>query len=382
MLGPGGPAKAPDMRPEPFKIERYFARYEFTTRYLLCASDCEAMTLDELLAYEPGAAEAFGGHWLGYTESLGDPELRAAIAAHYAGIGPEQVLVHSGAEEAIFSFMNCALEAGDQVIVHSPCYQSLQEVARALGAEVLPWPADPVRGWSLDPERLEPLITPRTKAVVVNCPHNPTGYLMPAEQQAALIETARRHGLWLFSDEVYRGLEYHPAERLPAACEAYERAVSLGVLSKTYGLPGLRIGWIATRDAEIFARMAAFKDYLTICNAAPSEFLARIALRHHEAIAARNRAIVRDNLALLDGFFERRSERFAWVRPRAGAIAFPEHRPGGIEALSQKLAAEAEVLLLPGGVYDAGDSHFRLGFGRRNFAKGLAALEAALDRGL
>ncbi len=370
------------MRPEPFKIERYFARYEFTTRYLLCASDCEAMTVDDLLAYEPGAAEAFGRHWLGYTESPGDPALRAAIAATYQGIGQgietDQVLVHSGAEEAIFSFMNCALEPGDRVIVHSPCYQSLQEVARALGAEVVPWQADPAAGWALDPEALAGLITPRTRAIVVNIPHNPTGYLMPDEVQAALVETARHHGLWLFSDEVYRGLEYDPAERLPAACERYERAVSLGVLSKTYGLPGLRIGWIATREPEILGRMAAFKDYLTICNSAPSEFLARVALRHHEAIAERNRGIVRDNLALLDGFFERRAERFAWVRPRAGAIAFPEYRPGGIEALARDLAERAEVLLLPGGVYDAGDRHFRLGFGRRNFPEALAALEAAL----
>ena len=135
------------MRPEPFKIERYFARYEFTTRYLLCASDCEAMTVDDLLAYEPGAAEAFGRHWLGYTESPGDPALRTAIAATYEGIGRDQILVHSGAEEAIFSFMNCALEPGDRVIVHVPCYQSLKEVARALGAEVVPWQADAAAGW-------------------------------------------------------------------------------------------------------------------------------------------------------------------------------------------------------------------------------------------
>ena len=370
------------MRPEPFKIERYFARYEFTTRYLLCASDCEAMTIDDLLAYEPGAREAFGAHWLGYTESPGDPDLRQAITALYETIEAAQVLVHTGAEEAIFSFMNCALEAGDQVIVHEPCYQSLKAVARAIGAEVVPWPAEEAEGWSLDPDRLAGLVTPRTRAIVMNSPHNPTGYLMSAERQTATVEISRRHGLRLFSDEVYRGMEYDPAERLPAACDRYERAVSLGVLSKTYGLPGLRIGWVATRDAEMLERMAAFKDYLTICNSAPSEFLARVALKHHQAIAARNLAIVGDNLALLDGFFERRAERFAWHRPRAGAIAFPVYRPGGVEALCHALAAQAEVLLLPGAVYDAGERHFRLGFGRRDLPQGLAALEAALDAGV
>jgi aspartate/methionine/tyrosine aminotransferase len=367
------------MRLEPFKIERYFARYEFTTEYLLCSSDCESVTVANLLRLEPGAEAALQGQWLGYTESQGDPALREAISGIYETVSGDQVLVHSGAEEGIFGFMNALLGPGDHVVVHAPCYQSLREVAQGLGAEVTDWPADPDRAWALDPEFLEAAVRPNTKAVVINTPHNPTGYLMPREILDAVIGIARHHDLVLFCDEVYRELEHDPADRLPAACDLYERAVSLGVLSKTYGLPGLRIGWIATRDRDLHARMAAFKDYLTICNAAPSEFLARIALAHRHALAERNRHIVLENLDLLDGFFARHAERFAWQRPKAGPIAFPALRQGTAEAFCRDLVERAGVLLLPSRVYDFGDRHFRIGFGRRNLPEALGRLEDHLS---
>lgn len=362
----------------PFKIERYFAEHEFSTRYLLSSSDCEAMTVAELLAFEDGSEEAFRDHWLGYTESQGAPELRRAIAGIYKCVTDRDVLVHAGAEEAIFAFMNVALAPGDHVVVHRPCYQSLKEVARGRGVEVTDWTANPNDGWSLDPDDLARAIRPNTKAVVLNCPHNPTGYLLPRERLDAVVEVARRHGLYLFSDEVYRELEHDPADRLPAACDLYERAVSLGVLSKTYGLPGLRIGWIATRDRDLYARIASYKDYLTICNSAPSEFLARIALTHRTAIAGRNRRLVLDNLEILDDFFLRHRNRFGWQRPKAGPIAFPALLGGGAEAFCHRMVEQAQVLLLPSTVYDAGDGHFRIGFGRRNLPEALAQLERHL----
>ncbi len=362
----------------PFKIERYFAEHEFSTRYLLSSSDCEAMTIAELLAYEDGSERAFRDHWLGYTESQGAPELRRAIAGLYDSITERDVLVHAGAEEGIFAFMNVALAPGDHAVVHAPCYQSLKEVARGRGVEVTDWSANPDDAWSLDPNDLARAIKPNTKALVLNCPHNPTGYLLPRDRLDAVVEVARRHGLTLFCDEVYRELEHDPADRLPAACDLYERAVSLGVLSKTYGLPGLRIGWIATRDRALYARIAAFKDYLTICNSAPSEFLARIALAHRTTVAERNRRIVLDNLEVLDEFFARHVNRFVWHRPKAGPIAFPALLDGGAEAFCRKALEQAQVLLLPSTVYDAGDRHFRIGFGRRNLPQAVAQLERHL----
>lgn len=368
------------MRLEPFKLERYFARYEFSTEYLLSSSDCESVTVADLLALEPDAREDFDRLWLGYTESHGDPALRQAISAIYDTVSADEILVHTGAEEAIFAFMNVVLQPGDHIIVHTPAYQSLHEVARTIGAEVTEWHADEQQGWSLDPEVLGRAIRRNTKAIVLNCPHNPTGYLIDRERFSSVVAIARAHGLYLFSDEVYRELEHDAADRLPAACDLYERAVSLGVMSKTYGLPGLRIGWIATADKALYGAMAAFKDYLTICNSAPSEALARLALRHRQTLVERNRKIVLDNLHRLDSFFERHRDLFVWQRPKAGPIAFPRLRSGSAEDFCKRIVEQAGVLLLPSKLYGAGDSHIRFGFGRKNLPEAVEHLDAALRR--
>ncbi len=361
-----------------FKLERYFARFEFDVEHLLCCSDCESMAVEDLLALEPDAGERFREQWLGYTESQGSPSLRREISRLYCTISPEHVLVHSGAEEAIFLFMHALLREGDHVIVHWPCYQSLAAVAASIGCRVTRWEAREERGWALDLDELRGLLRSNTKAIVINLPHNPTGYLMPREQFAAVVEIARSHGITLFSDEVYRESEYTAGDRLPAACDLDGHAVSLGVMSKTYGLAGLRIGWIATRNAAVYERMAAFKDYTTICNSAPSEFLAELALRHRQRLIERNVGIILDNLALLDGFFERHARTFAWQRPKAGPIAFPRLRDGDSEVFCQRLVREAGVLLLPGAVFDDEGDHVRIGFGRRDAPEALARLEAFL----
>lgn len=370
------------MRVPPFKLERYFARHEFAVAHLLCSSDCESMSIQDLLSLEPGAREAFLAQRLGYTESSGSPSLRLEISRLYAGIGPEQILVHAGAEEAIFIFMHATLERGDHVIVQRPCYQSLFEVARGIGCHVTAWQAREENGWSPDLGELKTLVRPDTKAIIFNTPHNPTGFHMQIRQFQELIGLADAKGITVFSDEVYRGLERSEADRLPAACELSERAVSLGVMSKTYGLAGLRIGWIATRNEPVRARMASMKDYTTICASAPSEFLAEIALRHGETIAARSRAIISANLALLDAFFARHADSFSWQRPPAGPIAFPRLLRGEVESFCDRLAQAKSVLLLPGTVYEDQGNHFRIGFGRRNMPQALQRLEEYMESSL
>jgi aspartate/methionine/tyrosine aminotransferase len=368
------------MQLPPFKLERYFAKYEFTARYLLCSSDCEAMPISELLAFEPGAAEQFQSVWLGYTESRGSPGLRRAIAGIYADIQPEQVLVHTGAGEAIFLFMHAMLGPGDHAIVHSPGYQSLAEVARGAGCEVSPWTAREENGWRLDLDELRRLVRPTTRLIVLNTPHNPTGYLMARGDFEELNRFVRENQLLLFSDEVYRESEYDPSERLPAACDLGEHAVSLGVTSKTYGLAGLRIGWIATRNQQVYERMAGLKDYTTICNSAPSEFLAELALRQRGRLVERNLAIIRDNLERVDEFMERHAGLFAWIRPRAGSMAFPRLLQGDADEFCDRLVNQAGVMLLPGSAYGDTANHFRLGLGRRNLPEGLSVLNDFLER--
>jgi len=372
---------------EPFRLERFFAAHEFSTPYLLCSSDCESIPVRELLALEAGAEEALLELRLGYTESRGAPALRADIARLYGGLGPEGVLVHAGAEEAILNFCLATLERGDRVLVNQPCYQSLAEIPRALGCEVEPWTLRPEGGrWLLDPEELASLLRKPAKLVVLNAPHNPTGALMRPEEFARVVELCRLRGTILLVDEVYRYLELEGARRLPAACEAYENGVSLNVLSKSSGLAGLRIGWLATRRADLLDAVAVVKDYNSICSSGPSELLAGVAVRHLELLAARSLGLVSANAALAASFFARRPGFASWIAPEGGSIAFPALGPAtsarfgrDAEALAEALAREAGVLLLPGSCYGADRARFRLGLGRANFPEALARLESWLE---
>jgi aspartate/methionine/tyrosine aminotransferase len=369
------------MKVEPFALERFFASHEFSAAHLLCASDCETFSLGELLAMEPGAVEAFAALRLGYTETAGHPELRSEIAALYQGIKADDILVFAGAEEAIFVFMNAALQAGDHLVVHSPGYQSLASVAEACGCRVTRWQATAGQGWSLDPEWLSGQITSSTRAVVVNFPHNPTGFLPAPDRFAGIVEIARRNRLLLFSDEVYRFLEYDAGDRLPAACELYEDGISLGVMSKAFGLAGLRLGWVACRNPDVLRAMAEFKDYTTICTAAPSEFLATLALRQRRRILERNLEIIGGNLDLLNDFMAGHERFFAWQPPKAGPIAFPAVRfAAGSDDFCSRLLSDQGVLLLPGRVFGAAPEHFRIGFGRRDFRQGLEKISAFMKK--
>jgi aspartate/methionine/tyrosine aminotransferase len=368
------------MQLPPFTLERYFSQFEFNVELNLCASDCESMSIKELLAMEPGAEERFLGLHLGYTETQGSLSLREQASRLYSSAGPQNILVHNGAEEGIFLFMAAMLERGDHLIVHCPCYQSLHEIARVIGCRLTPWNAREEEDWALDPKELERHIRHDTRVIVINTPHNPTGYHMPQDVFSDVMKIADRHGVIVFSDEVYRGLEYEEAHRLPAACDVSERAVSLGVMSKAYGLGGLRIGWIATKNTEVLSRIQGVKDYTTICSSAPGEFLAEVALRHGSELVGRSKEIISENLRLLTPFFARHMERFDWRAPMAGPIAFPRLIGGEAGNFCTTLARKSGVLLLPGSVYDDSGNHFRIGFGRRNMPEAVARLDAFLKR--
>ncbi|MBE0671369.1 MAG: aminotransferase class I/II-fold pyridoxal phosphate-dependent enzyme [Anaerolineales bacterium] len=364
----------------PFKLERYFAKYEFNTEFLLCSSDCEAMSIADLLTLEEGAAEKFQKVWLGYTESQGSLALRKEICGLYTSMQPEDILVHTGAGEAIYLFMYAAFQQGDHVIVHSPGYQSLAEVARSVGCDVSPWLAREENGWALDMNELRRLMRSNTKGIVINTPHNPTGYLMSRADFEELNKFVQENNLILFSDEVYRESEYNPADKLPAACDMGEHAVSLGVTSKTYGLAGLRIGWVATKNKRIYENMASLKDYTTICNSAPSEFLAEVAMRHRQKLIDRNVGIIKNNLTVIDDLFARHAARFTWVRPKAGSMGFPRLLRGNVDDFCDSLVREAGVMLLPGSNYDDSNNHFRLGLGRKNLPQAVERLEEFLKK--
>src|SRR5687767_5852860 len=240
------------MRIPDFKLERYFAKWEFNAPYLLCSSDIEGWRMSELLALaDEGGRERWEGLSLGYTESTGLPALREESSRLYPGVGPQHVLTFGGAQEALFVLMNVLLGPGDHAVVTWPGYQSLYEVARATGAEVSLLRLREEDGWKLDLEAVKRELRPNTKLVVANFPHNPTGALPDAATWKGLFELAEERGAYVLADEVYRLLEHDPRDTLPAGVELSDRGLSLGVMSKAFGLAGLRVGWLVGRDAAL-----------------------------------------------------------------------------------------------------------------------------------
>ena len=356
-----------------FTLERYFARWEFAVRHVLCASDVEPYRLDDLLQLaDDDSRRRWESLSLGYTESLGLPALREEIASLYEGLTADDVLTFAGAEEAVFLAMHATLGAGDHAVVAWPAYQSLYEVARSIGADVTLVPLNPA-DWTLDVDAVAAAMRPTTRLIVVNSPHSPTGAQLAPEQLARLVSIAELHGALLFSDEVYRFLE-HDAPELPPAASLSPRALSLGVMSKSFALAGLRIGWLALRDSSLRNKLASLNDYTTICSSAPSEVLSLIALRARERVLARSRAIIEKNLAALDEFFAGHSERLSWVRPRAGSVCFPKLAGQSIDDFAATLVQREGVLLLPASQFGYPGNHFRLGYGRADMPQALEGL--------
>lgn len=370
------------MRIAPFELERYLNALEFSARHYICGSDVEGYRLSELLELATADdRERFASLSLGYTTAPGLEQLREEIARLYTSVAADQVLTFAGAEEAIFILMNVLCGPGDHVVTVWPAYQSLHEVARATGADVTLVELRESEKWALDLEGLKRAMRPTTKLVVINFPHNPTGAHLDKETYRQVVDIARDAGAYLLCDEVYRHSEYDASDRLAAGVDVYARAISLGVMSKTFALAGLRIGWIATHDRSVLEACAAYKDYISICNSAPSEWLALIALRAREKVIARSLAIIHANMALLDSFFQRRASAFSWVKPRAGTIAFPSFRTRtDVDAIARELVQHEGVVILPGSRFGHPGPNFRLGYARKTLPQALLALEAGLDR--
>lgn len=367
------------MKIDDFKLEVFFGKHEFTAPYLLTQSDCESMTVKELLALEPGSIDVFLNGGLGYTEVAGNPDLREQISHLYKNIKSDNVIVHAGAQEPIFNFMNICLNDGDHIITQFPIYQSLFEVANSIGCEVSHWSLkNESNHWFMDLNELEDLIKPNTKLICLNNPNNPTGFIFSEAEMIQIASIAQKNNLYVFCDEVYKGLEFDGVKR-PWFADIYEKGISLGVMSKAYGLAGLRIGWIVTKDKNILEQMIKMKHYTSICSSSTSEFLSIIALKHSDEILSRNLKLIEKNLKIADQFFEDFSPLFLNNKPVAGPIAFHKMNINmPIGTFCEKLVEEQGVLLLPADIYGYPGQYFRMGYGRENFATSLKQFEIYL----
>jgi aspartate/methionine/tyrosine aminotransferase len=367
-----------------FRLEVYLGKWEFTARHHLTASDAQTVSIEEVLG-EHGMRE-LAALPLSYTPTWGTEALREAIAATYESATPDDVLTFAGAEEAMFWALQELVGPGEHAIVTVPNYQSAESLPQSTGAAVSGLVLRPEDGWAPDLDALAALIRPNTRLIAVNFPNNPTGALPEPETWAALITLCEERGIRLFSDEVYRGLEPEGTPPLRQAADASPMALSLGVMSKAYGLPGLRIGWLACRDRAVLERLETRKHYTSICNAGPSELIATHALRRGDEITTRNRAIIARNLPLFDAFFADHADLFAWERPQAGCVCFPRYLGAdGIEAFCRDLVEQAGVVLLPASIYaselgEVPGDRFRIGVGRADPEPALDAFGEWLAR--
>ena len=247
-------------------------------------------------------------------------------------------------------------------------------------------PLDPDDGWSLDIDRVAAAVQKNTKLITINFPHNPTGAILSSDRYQALIDLSRKHGIYILHDEIFNGLGPSGTQHLPHIADEYERGLSLNVMSKASGLPGLRIGWIACADKGVLSKMERLKHYLSICNSGPSEKLAKIALNNRDQLLARNCSIIDQNLPKWDAFFARYPQLFEWSHPDGSCMAFPRYTGAdGVEQFCRSLVEQSGVLFLPSTIYSSDlsatpNDRFRLGFGRIGLDEGLAALDAHMTK--
>jgi aspartate/methionine/tyrosine aminotransferase len=370
---------------EPFALERWMTTWETQVEFDIAESGILPLTVNELLDFV-GLAERertlarLLDTRLGYSEAPGSQELRALLAATYRATGPENILVTTGAIEANFLAFNVLLEPGDHVVAVYPAYQQLYSVPRAIGCDVSLWRLRPENGFRYDLNELERLVTPRTKLIVVNTPHNPTGAMLSAADLAHIYDLAASLGARVLCDEAYRWLDIPGSAPLaPPMRDLGDAAISVGTVSKPFGLPGLRIGWLAG-PADFIAACWAMRDYVSLSPGKLNDALAVLALRHREQIVARNRAIVEQNLATAEQWFAAHQDVVSWTPPRGGLLALLRYNLAlPARELADRLAGEYSVMLAPGSAFGF-EYHLRLGIGQEPaiFAEGLARTAACL----
>ncbi|MCH2149776.1 MAG: aminotransferase class I/II-fold pyridoxal phosphate-dependent enzyme [Phycisphaerales bacterium] len=357
------------MQTRPFALERYFARYESTSRYHLSSSECEGDSMAQLLE---GADDECRDLWssltLGYTEYGGLPLLREAVAGLYESLDAADVNVLVPLEGILLS-MHAALSPGDHVVCMFPGYQALYEVAASIGCDVDRWTPRETDHWHFDLDDLRELLKPETAMLVVNVPHNPTGAVFTSQEWDAMLELCEQRGIRIFCDEMYRGLEHDGVAQTTSVVDRHPNAIALGGVSKSHGLPGLRIGWVASRDTEFMKRFSQLRDYTTMCNSAPSELLALMAIRNQATLFKRHRDRVHSHLDHLTAFIAEHAGKLEMRRPQGSTVCLVRVLEDSAEELARRCAQEHGLMLVPSTVFEFGDHHIRIGMGLRNFTE-------------
>lgn len=375
------------MNYDTFALERWMTRWELDVTHDICESGIKPMNLADVLALLPSDAATsleatIKSVPLGYSEARGTIELRTALANTYDSTTADEILITTGAIEANFLLFNVLVQAGDHVIVVDPAYQQLQSVPKALGAEVELLSVVHDDGYYYDLNQLRAMVRPTTRLIVVNTPHNPTGAMLSEQQIEELIEIARAQDTWILCDEAYRWIEHPGGEKIPAPMRGrYEKGISVGTVSKPFGVPGLRIGWFAA-PAEIVQAAWGIRDYVSLSPAKLSDIITTEVITYREAVFTRNSAIIGENLKTANDWFAQHSDLVSWIPPRAGLLAMMNYTADiDSTTLGDRLAGEAGVMLAPGDAFGM-PGRLRIGIGQDPviFREGLERTAAFLKK--
>ena len=365
------------MRFPEFAMERMQSTHEHSVRFDLSESGLEALTLEEAAR----DLAALGRERLGYSAGPGREATRALVASFHAPAAPENVLLTTGTSEANFLALATLLEPGDEVVMLMPSYLQLHGIARGLGARVREVWLREEWGWKVDLEAIRAAVNDKTKVICVCNPNNPTGQVLSTPEIFDIAAVAARHGAWIIADEVFRGAERVGGETATFFSESvhHERIIVTGGLSKAYGLPGLRVGWIVAPPERIAAALS-LKDYTTIAPATLSDLLAEIALARRPQLLKRARFLLNERWPILESWAAAHAQDLHWVAPAAGAVCFFGYSfPVESAAFADRLIADWSTMLVPG-IHFGAERHLRIGFGMptATLRGGLEALDRAL----
>jgi len=359
---------------ERMTLEVWFDAYQYDVEYDVGESAVKFLSVEDLDIDLAKVALRYGHH-------TGDPRLRECLATQYPGLSSDQIVVTSGASEAIFALNSSLVKPGDHVIVEHPNYPSLYDIPRSLGCQVSLFSLEYDREFKPDLSKLEDLITPKTKMISLTHPNNPTGSMISEDGLLRVIALAEKHDIYLMFDETYRELDCNTP--LPQAATLSPKVISVSTMSKCYGLPGIRIGWLATQDRFILDSILTVREQITITNNTVGEAIALHILEKRDGYLKRSRAYVEKNLAAVSRWMDGQTD-VEWIRPAAGVVGLPRLKENvkiDPERLYRTLAEKYKTFVIPGRCFELDNRYFRLGYGAKTeeIEQGLQNINTAIN---
>lgn len=359
-----------------FLVDAYFTEHEPKAKYMMGSSDPESLSLKEAAP----DISAYCGEPLGYALGNGYLPLREKLTSLYKSLTPDNIAMMNGGEETIYVTMRALLKPGDEIVVQMPLYQSLFVIAKEIGCRIIEYRPGFENSWKFSLQALKSKITPSTKLIILNYPHNPTGACLTDKDMRDIVELCREHDLYLVSDEMYRFLRIDESCSDASFADVFEKCVALGSFSKTFAAPGLCLGWVAVKDPDIMRTLLAYRHFTSTCSNLPCQWIANELMNRKDEIISRNNEMIKKNALLLSEFIERHSNMFAFIPPKGATMAYVRLLNGrGAMDFCMEILEHTGVLIVPSSVLEESDEFLRIGLCRESFPECIRLVDEYLS---